>query len=164
MRTLFLFALVTFQLSFSQTKINYGTPNESTKLPEKLTSLKRKIRVNHFPKVNNPVKIKDRYYWKHATGIFTEETDITIIEYGAYLFYNGKWNLRKTYNIKELDKTFKTKNQKLLQGQPYVWSNNWRTDSRLFGGWAMWYFIGQTSEGKLICGYETIHTTDNLLK
>ena len=152
--------LLAFQLSFSQ--VNYGKPNTEL-IPEKLQNLRRAIDVIHFPKENDPIKIKDHYYWKHTTSILCNEIEVKIIEYGAYLFYNNKWNLRKSYPLRELDKTFKTKNQHLLQAQPYTWTNNWRIDNRLFGGWAMWYFIGKTKNGETICGYETINTTNNLL-
>ena len=117
----------------------------------------------HFPKINDPVKIEDKYYWKHATAILSKDGPVKIVEYGAYLFYNGQWNLRRSYPLKELDKTFKTSKQQMLQGEPYTWTENWRVDDRLFGGWAMWYFIGETPTGERVCGYETIHTTSNLL-
>jgi len=143
-------------------QVEYGTPPLDS-CPEKLANLPRLIEVNHFPKVNDPIKIKDRYYWKHTTSVLSKRSDIQIIEYGAYLYYNDQWNLRKSYPLKELDKTFGTKKQKLLQGAPYTWEDNWRIDSQLFGGWALWYFIGRTSDGETVCGYETIHTTSNLL-
>ena len=161
MRTIFTILLVlAVQNTWSQ--VDYGTPSNEP-LPEKLQGIRVAIDVMHFPKINDPVKIKDNYYWKHATAILSKTDDITIIEYGAYLFYNGQWNLRKTYPIKELDKTFGTKNEFLSQGEPYTWAKNWRVDSRLFGGWAMWYFIGTTKSGEIVCGYETINTTNNLL-
>jgi hypothetical protein len=71
--------------------------------------------------------------------------------------------LRKTHDLKDLDKNFGTKKQKLLQGQPYVWTDNWRIGAQLFDGWAMRYFIGTNDKGDTICGYETINTTSNLL-
>ena len=108
-------------------------------------------------------KIDGTYYWKHATSILNKKSDLTIIEYGAYLFYNDTWNLRKSYPLKELDKTFGTKNQFVSQSEPYTWAKNYRTDKKLFGGWALWYFIGKTSSGEIVCGYDTIHTTTNLL-
>lgn len=144
----------------AQTK--YGTPIND-KLPEKLSSLRRAISVKNFPKSIDPIKIDDRYYWKHNTAILCKESEITIIEYGAYLFYNDTWNLRKSYPLKELNKNFKTKKQVMKQSQPYTWANNWRTDDTLFGGWAMWYFIGITEDGETVCGYEKIETTDKLL-
>ena len=161
MKTIILFLIVSFQFGFGQS--NYGTPTNNTPLPKKFKDLRVAIDVKHFPKENDPVKIKNAYYWKHATAILCKEAEITITEYGAFLFYNEKWNLRKTYALKELDKTFGTKKQLMLQGQPYVWANNWRIDNKLFGGWAMWYFIGTTKKGETVCGYETINTTSNLL-
>lgn len=143
-------------------QIKYGTPTEQD-LPEKLKNLKRDLVVKNYPKIIDPIKIKDRYYWKHNTMIFSKTDKVTIIEYGAYLFYNNKWNLRKSYPLKELNKNFNTKKEVLEKAQPYTWNNNWRTDSRLFGGWAMWYFIGTNSSGEKICGYEMIHTTINLI-
>jgi len=143
-------------------QVNYGTPPENS-IPEKLQGIPRLIDVQHFPKINDPVKIGETYYWKHATSILCKETEVTIIEYGAYLYYNDQWNLRRKYPLKELKKTFGVSNKTLLQAHPYTWANNWRTDTRLYGGWALWYFIGKTSDGTTICGYETIHTTNNLL-
>ena len=136
-------------------------PKGSEPLPEKIQNLERLIDVIHFPKENDPIKIGQKYYWKHMTSILSKTSEITITEYGAYLFYDGKWNLRKSYPLKELDQNFGTKKQKLNQAEPYTWVQNWRVDGAPYGGWAMWYFIGVTTDGQTICGYETINTTSN---
>ncbi|MCW5518656.1 hypothetical protein J1N09_02310 [Aureitalea sp. L0-47] len=154
--TIFMFV----HLAFCQA--DYGTPTNED-LPEILDGKRRIIEVMHFPKINDPVKIDDRYFWKHATAILCKESEITITEYGAYLYYNNTWNLRKKYPLKDLDKTFGTAKAFMEQGEPYTWAENWRVDNRLFGGWALWYFIGTTKEGEVVCGYETIHTTSNVL-
>lgn len=142
---------------------NFGTPTKDTPLPEKLQGLRKAIEVNHFPKVNDPIKIDNTYYWKHATSVLCTESEITVVEYGAYIFYNDQWNLRRVYPLKDLDKTFGTKKETLLQAEPYTWNQNWRVGEDLFGGWALWYFIGTTADGETVCGYATIHTTDNVL-
>ncbi len=153
--TVFFFSTVTAQR-------NYSTPVEDA-LPEKLQDLRQIILVNSFPQKIDPVKIDDQYYWKHNTAILCTESELEIIEFGAYLFYNGKWNLRKSYPLKDLDRNFGTKKQRLKRAQPYTWNNNWRVGPQLFGGWALWYFIGKTPTGELVCGYEKIETTANLL-
>ena len=51
----------------------------------------------------------------------------------------------------------------MLQAQPYTWANNWRVGNQLFGGWAMWYFIGINDDGEKICGFEKINTTNKLI-
>jgi len=154
---LFLFAI---QLTWTQ--VDYGTPPKES-IPEKLKSIRVAIEVTHFPEENDPIKIKDTYYWKHATAILCKESNIKVQEYGAYLYYNDTWNLRRAYPIKELDKLFGTKKQVMLQAQPYIFLENWRVDTNLFSGWALWYFIGKTKDGETVCGYGKIHTTSNLL-
>jgi hypothetical protein len=156
--TLLLF-LISLNLSG---QVTYGTPPQNS-IPKKLIGIDVAIDVIHFPKENDPIKIDDNYYWKHATAILCKESEVTITEFGAYLYYNDSWNLRKSYELKELDKNFGIKKQIILQGQPYVWASNWRVSNQLFGGWALWYFIGKTTNGKTVCGYATINTTTNLL-
>ena len=141
---------------------DYPTPPADL-IPDKLDTLPRQIEVMHFPKINDPIQIEDEYYWKHMTSILSKTSEITIIEYGAYIYYNDTWNLRQSYDLKDLDKTFGTRKQRMLQAQPYTWTNNWRVGPQLFGGWALWYFIGQTPDGQIVCGYEKIHTTSNLI-
>lgn len=157
--TLFLALIGTLHLA---AQVNYGTPGDEP-LPEILNGKRKIIQVVHFPKQNDPIQIDEKYYWMHATAIMCKESEIEIIEFGAYLFYNDKWNLRRSYPLKDLDKNFKTSKQRMSQAKPYVWIDNYRVDNSLFGGWALWYFIGTTSSGEVVCGYETIHTTDNLL-
>lgn len=146
----------------STSQVNYGTPPEGL-IPEKINGIPRNIEVVHFPKINDPIKIDQTYYWKHLTSIVCKTSEVTITEYGAYLYYNDQWNLRKSYPLKELNKNFGTKNQKMNQAEPYTWPKNYRTGAENFGGWALWYFIGTNSNGDTICGYETVHTTSNLL-
>jgi hypothetical protein len=156
-------SLLLLSLSSCLAQVRYGTPPEN-EIPPKLEHLERVISVQHFPKICDPIKKGDTYYWMHTTSILCKESDITITEYGAYLYYNDSWNLRRSYPLKELKSTFGTSKNKMNQAQPYAWTQNYRTDGDLYGGWALWYFIGTTREGQIVCGYETIHTTSNLLK
>ena len=144
-------------------QVNYGTPNGTEALPDKFNGLRRAIDLAHFPSTNHPVEEDGTYYWKHATSVLCNESPLEVIEYGAYLFYNGKWNLRKSYPLEELQATFGIRKNKMQQAQPYTWTDNWRVGNDLFGGWAMWYFIGMTTDGEKVYGYATIETTDQLL-
>ena len=146
----------------SYAQLDYGTPKNEP-LPEKIKNLRQAIDVLHFPKEIDPVKIKDIYYWKHLTSIMCKESQIEILEYGAYIFYNETWNLRQKYNLKKLNRTFGTKKQLMNRAEPYTWVNNYRTGTELFGGWALWYFIGRTAKGETVCGYATVNTTNNIL-
>jgi len=154
--------LCAFTTILSYAQVNYGTPTNEP-LPKKLQGLRKAILVNNFPSTIDPVKIDKRYYWKHTTSILCKESEVVIEEYGAYLFYNEKWNLRKSKPLKELHKDFGTSKGIILQAEPYTWTQNWRTDENLYAGWAMWYFIGTTTNGEKVCGYQKIETTANLL-
>jgi len=156
---LVLFSLFGF---VANAQIAYGTPPVEL-LPEKLKGLRNVIEVAHFPKECHPIKIDDLYYWKHTTSILSKESEIEIVDYGAYIYYNDQWNLRRSYPLNELDTTFGTQNQKMNQAEPYTWPKNYRVGDALFGGWALWYFIGTTPNGETVCGYETINTTNTIL-
>lgn len=163
MKFLFTYLISLLFWATTSAQLVFGTPNAKD-IPKKLLDLKKEISVLNYPNKIDPVKIKNRYYWKHNTIIFSKNSKVKITEFGAYLFYNGKWNLRKSYPIKKLNKNFNTKKETLEKSQPYTWNNNWRTDSRLYGGWALWYFIGTNNKGETVCGYEMIHTTNQLNK
>lgn len=161
MKKLF-FIVFVINTTFLIAQRNYGTPIDG-QIPDKLNSFRRAIEVNNFPKSIDAIKIDNTYYWKHTTSILCRESEIKIVEYGAYLYYNNQWNLRKSYPLKEFNKNFGSEKEIINQAQPYTWKNNWRTDTKLYSGWAMWYFIGITSSGERVCGYEKIETTDHLL-
>jgi len=158
---LFLISLSSCAITIAQVK--YGTPTTEP-LPEKFDGLRQSIIVNNFPKEINAIELDGEYYWMHNTSILCLESDIAITEFGAYLFYNDTWNLRKSYPLKDLDKFFNTKRHIMRQAQPYTWTNNWRVDKSLYGGWSMWYFIGTTKDGETVCGFQKIFTSSNLLK
>lgn len=131
-------------------------------LPEPLQELEAALVASHFP---NPVyaTTDDRqkdflYFWKHNTTVLSPAEDVQIEECGAYLFYNNQWNLRIRYGSKDFASLFNCPRGKMKKGQPYTFPDNWRTDNRLSGGWAMWYFIGTTASGKRVCGYEKLDT------
>lgn len=162
MKQLLTLCLCLCTIASASAQVDYGTPPQEA-IPAKLKNIRIAIDVLHFPKKTDAIKIKDLYYWKHITSILCTESEVTITEFGAYIFYNDQWNLRQTYPIQDLDDVFDTKQQRMLQAQPYTWTNNYRSGDTLFAGWALWYFIGETPSGESICGYETIYTSDVLL-
>lgn len=159
-KALYLILLCTTGL-FAQ--IQYGTPQED-QLPEALTQYPRVLQVDHFPREVHPIKIDADYYWKHNTVVMSPQEEVQLVEFGAYVYYNDQWNLRKKYDLKDFDKLFGAKKQKMLAAHPYTWNDNWRVGPSLFDGWALWYFIGKTESGQLVCGYQKLYTTDTPIK
>lgn len=145
-------------LGFSQTA-------KDAALPAKFDGMEAILQVNHFP---NPVLASidsdepDTYFWKHTTNLLSPTENITIEEGGAYLFYNDQWNLRVAMTAKEFSKLYKIPKGIMKAGQPYVFVENWRRDSRLYGGWAMWYVIGTTDAGRKVFGIGKLDTVGKL--
>jgi len=140
--------------------IQAQTPQDAP-LPEKLTTLPQEMLVNHFPSPVFATTDEDEpelYFWKHNTTVLSPTTDIQLEEFGAYIFYNQQWNLRVTHTPREFRKWFNCPDARLKKGQPYTFADNWRRDSRLLGGWALWYFIGTNEAGQKVCGYAKLDT------
>ena len=138
---------------------------ENAPLPEKFTGIEPLISVDHFPSpvyASTDVDQPNTYFWKHNTTIFSPLENLTVVEGGAYIFYNDQWNLRVTYNQQEFSKLFHIPKGIMKAGQPYTFVDNWRRDTRLVGGWAMWYIIGRTSTGKLVYGIGKLDTVGSL--
>lgn len=65
-------------------------------------------------------------------------------------------------NVSYMDKFFGTKKALLMKSQPSTFNDNWRAGSKVFGGWAMWHFIGLDGKGHKIGGYRMLETTDKI--
>jgi hypothetical protein len=142
------------------------TPAPTAPLPERLQGLARVLVVNHFPNPVHPSLDPDKpglYFWKHTTSVLSDSLPVRVTEFGAFLFYNAQWNLRAAFKPRQLNQWFGTRRALLKAGQPYTFENNWRTDTELRAGWALWYFIGNLPDGRQVCGYEMLDTTPHLL-
>ncbi len=163
MHTLKLHLIITV-IIFCQ-NISAQSKEETAPLPNKFDGLEKGIDVSHYPSpVYASIDPDDpyTYCWKHNTTLLSEKEEITVLEGGAYIFYNDKWNLRVEYDAKDFCKLFKIKNQKMKAGEPYTFPKNWRKDKKLYGGWAMWYVIGKTKDGKKVFGIGKLDTVGEL--
>ena len=141
------------------------TPQDAP-LPPSLQELEASLMANHFP---SPVyastdnsRTDFEYFWKHNTSVVSPVENVQVEECGAYIFYNARWNLRVRYGVEDFASLFNCPQGKMKGGQPYTYTDNWRTDNRLMGGWAMWYVIGTTASGKRVCGYGKLETVGKL--
>lgn len=143
----------------------YAQNAEDAPLPDIFMGIEEAIVVDHFP---SPVYAsidpdnKGKYFWKHNSTVFSPSEDIEILEGGAFIFYNNQWNLRVTYDAKKFSKLFDIPKAKMKAGEPYTFVENWRGDTRLLGGWAMWYIIGTTASGQKVYGIGKLNTVGEL--
>ena len=134
-------------------------------LPDKIQTGCEDLSVAHFPPVVHVSTDSDRpgvFLWKHNTSVISED-DVTMVEFGAYIYYNDQWNHRVSYGPKEFAKWFKCTKAELKGGQPYTYNDNWRSQSQIFAGWALWYFIVKDERGEQRCGFQPLYTSDQLL-
>lgn len=135
-------------------------------LPERFGGMEAALLVHHFPATVYATTDSDRkdflYFWKHNTAVLSPSEEVVVLECGAYLFYESRWNLRISYPPKKFSRLFDCPGARLKPGQPYTFTDNWRTDNRLSGGWAMWYVIGQNEAGKKVYGVGRIETVGEL--
>lgn len=143
-------------------RIAYTTPGDVPLPAAKFAGMRRTLVFDHFP---NPVSASrdpekpGLNFWKHNTVVMSETEDVTLEEAGSYIYYNDQWNLRVTLTPEEFAQYFACPNALLKAGQPYTWNDNWRTDERLYGGWACYYAIGVTAAGERVYGSGPIETT-----
>ncbi len=158
-RIIIIFQLFLSILSFAQ------SPADAP-LPEKFSGMEPRVLINHFPATvyasEDPDSKDFKYFWKHNTAVLASQSNVEVIECGAYIFYNNQWNLRVSYDTKTFTKLFNCPEGKMKHGQPYTFSDNWRTDNRLFGGWAMWYIIGTDEFGQQVYGVGKLETVGTL--
>lgn len=159
-KSIFLFScLLTLQTLAAQSAA------ETAPLPAKLAGLPQDVQVAHFP---SPVLAStdpdepDTYFWKHNSTLFSPTKDATIVEGGAYIYYNDQWNLRVRMSAKDFSKRFGVRKGIMKAGQPYTFVDNWRRDTRLYGGWAMWYVIAELPSGERVCGIGKLDTLGEL--
>lgn len=155
--------LLTILLSIQS--LHAQAPAETTPLPEKLADLRQGLQVSHFPSPVLASTDSDEpgtYFWKHNSSLFSPTADATIIEGGAYIYYNDQWNLRVSMSAKDFSKLFGVPKGVMKAGQPYTFVDNWRRDTRLYGGWALWYVIAELPSGEKICGIGKLDTVGKL--
>ena len=130
-KILTLFLLVSF---FSHAIAQEYTA-QSAPLPEKLAGLPQVMDVMHYPPTVHAIETEPgKYYWKHNTTVYCETSEITIKEFGSFLFYENKWNERVAMDPKDMDKLFGTKQGVMNQcGALHVyqklaqrWNGFWR--------------------------------------
>ncbi len=134
-------------------------------LPEKIRDLPDGIKVTHHP---NPVYASldenepDIYFWKHDTQVSTLVGELQVVEFGAYLLGKEGWFLRASMTPRQFKNWFEAKKARLQPEQIYVFEKNWRRDTRLYGGTALWYVIAEDRQGKKFRGYSIIETVGEL--
>lgn len=133
---------------------------------EELDKLPEGIVVVHEPKtalatLSGKSERRAKYTWWYKTTITTKDEDVTIQEFGAFVWLDGKWVsvgtiTGKPYGRDEFAEWYKCPKGVLRKGEAYSDPTNWSSREELQAGKTRWYFIGVDAKGKRIKGEAVI--------
>ncbi|MCI0741528.1 MAG: hypothetical protein L0Y72_21040 [Gemmataceae bacterium] len=141
-------------------EMKFITPEEFDKLPEG-------IKVVHEPKtalatLTGKSERRGKYTWWYKTTVSATNGDVTIVEFGGFLWKDGKWVndgrtlTGKPYAAAEFADWYKCPKALLKKGESYSDSTNWSSDAELRAWKTRWYFVGIDAKGKKVKGEAVI--------
>jgi hypothetical protein len=117
------------------------------------------LKVTHSP---NPVKARlsgrsgQRYSWIFATSVEALGEAVTITEFGAFGWSEGRWAFAnftgEPFSPDDFADWYSCPGAKINAGTTYTDPNNWRGADVLSPGKSLWYFVGVTADGKKVKG------------
>lgn len=147
---------------------------KDTTLPEILRNIPTGIEVSHSKKNVYAIQNKKdpekygKYKWHFETTVSSINDDLTIIEFGAYLWDGNEWVSRSIYNRpfnqNEFSKWYSCENALIKKGHSFTDFNNWTKGDSLDGEKkrTLWYFIGVNADGEKYKGTAEVLTIGEL--
>ncbi|MEM7035745.1 MAG: hypothetical protein AAF570_02125, partial [Bacteroidota bacterium] len=130
-------------------------------LPPEIADIPEAITLQHAPTIVPQTRSIERgqavYSWRHNTSL-QSAAPLQILEGGAFLRQGEQWVRRVQFSAKEIARLFECPNGKMAAGERYTFEKNWRHDTRLYGGDALWYVIAETADGKRVRGTGIVQT------
>jgi hypothetical protein len=130
--------------------------------PEELDKLPDGIKVVHEPKtalatLTGKSARRAKYTWWYKTAVSATDTDVTIVEFGAFTWRDGKWVTTgtitgKPYTGEEFAEWYKCPKATIKKGKSYSDPTNWSSEAELKAGKTRWYFIGTDAKGNRVKG------------
>ncbi|WP_417265791.1 hypothetical protein [Brumimicrobium sp.] len=160
-----LFLLLLFLIGCSNSKSSIHP------LPKKLSKLPIGIKVIHsedmvYASLNEDQNRGQKYKWNHSTTVSTLKEELTIVEFGGYVYEDNSWKEKniefRPFNNQEFEDWYKCPKGILLKNKTYTDNNNWSTADELINSSTIWYFIGEDKNGKKFVGYEFVEIKGEL--
>jgi hypothetical protein len=123
------------------------------------------LKVVHTP---NPVRaslsaasqVRKKYTWWYETAVTATDADVTIVEFGSYVWQNDRWAFSnfsgKPFSAKEFAEWYACPGALIKKGASCADQTNWGSAAELVSGKALWYFIGVDNEGRRVKGEAVI--------
>ena len=132
---------------------------------ESLDKLPVGLKVVHDP---NPAratesdsdKRRSKYTWWYKTTVNSTDQDVKIVEFGAYVWHEGKWVFSnfsgKPFSSKDFAQWYSCPDALIKEGKAYADPTNWGSGESLIARKARWYYIGVDSKGRRVKGEAVI--------
>jgi hypothetical protein len=134
--------------------------------PEDFDRLPEGIKVVHEPKIalatlTGKSERRTKYTWWYKTTVSAIESDVTIVEFGAFDWKDGKWVHGPTVTGKpfkgaEFAEWYKCPKAIVKKGESYSDPTNWGSAAELRAAKMRWYFVGIDAKGKKVKGEAVI--------
>jgi hypothetical protein len=114
--------------------------------------------------IHTPVRVKAvqegdsglRYTWTYKTTVRTLKKPVRIVEFGALVWREGRWQLKnfsgKPFTSKNFAEWYDCPGALLKPGRSYSDPHNWSGNNLLVTTTTRWYYIGRDSSGKRVKG------------
>jgi hypothetical protein len=133
---------------------------------EELDKLPTGIKVVHKPKtalatLTGKSERRAKYTWWYKTTVSAIDADVTIEEFGAFVWLdgecvNGGTFTGKPYAAEEFAEWYKCPKAVLKKGKAYSDATNWSSAPELQAMKMRWYFVGINSQGRRVKGEAVI--------
>ena len=133
---------------------------------EELDELPTSIKVVHKPKaalatLTGKSERRAKYTWWYKTSVSATDEDVTIEEFGALVWWDGKWVnggtfTGKPYAAEEFAEWYKCPRAVLKRGESFSDPTNWSSADDLRALKTRWYFVGVDAKGKRVKGEAVI--------
>ena len=170
MTTGFLSIILSLILSFgSSNHSEYSLPDKLAKIPTGIEVTHSKTIVYAISNEKDPEKY-GQYKWHYETTVTPTNEDLTITEFGAYLWDGKEWVFRSIYgrpfNSEEFSKWYSCDSAHIKKGKSSTDHNNWSKADQLNGQKirTLWYFIGINANGQKFKGTAEVTTIGELEK
>ena len=129
--------------------------------PEELDKLPEGIKVVHKPKaalgtLSGKSERRSKYTWWYKTTVSAVDAEVTIVEFGGFVWQDGKWVAAsfsgKPFTAKDFTEWYSCPKAVLKPGESYSDPTNWTSAPELRAGKTRWYFIGVDAKGKRVKG------------
>jgi hypothetical protein len=156
-------ATLAFGLALSLSEPSVSVAAEPTFItPEEFDKLPEGIKVVHEPKIalatlTGKSQRRAKYTWWYKSTVSAIGGDVTIVEFGGFVWKDGKWInggsfTGMPYAATEFADWYKCPKAALKKGESYSDPTNWSSDAELRAGKTRWYFVGIDAKGKKIKG------------